>query len=160
MVIGRIVSAHGLRGQVNVEPLSDFWERFSVGSVLKIRDRAFRIESSSLHKGRPLLKLEGVEDRSAAEQLQWEYLEVADSRPDLQEDEFLVEDLVGLRVFTVEGEELGEVDDVIDMPAHEVLQIGEILVPFVSEFVKDVDLDQERITVQLIPGMRPGEDGT
>ncbi len=108
----------------------------------------------SIHKGRPLLKLKGIEDVTAAESLQWEYLEAV-GRPELDEDEFLAEDLIGLRAVTSEGEELGEVEDVLPYPAQDVLVIGEIMVPLVKQFVKDIDLEGGTVTVELIPGMRP-----
>lgn len=157
--IGQIVGAFGLKGEVKVEPHTDFWERFEKGSRLRLKGNWVTVESMREHKGRPMLKLSGVNDATAAEGLQWEYLEaIITDRPELEEDEFFTEDLIGLKVVTVDGQELGEVDDVMALPAHDVLVIGEIMIPVVKEFVKDVDLDAERITVQLIPGMLPGED--
>ena len=116
------------------------------------------MESVRYHKERPLLKLSGIGDLTSAEALQWEYLEApALENEELEEGEYLVEDLIGMRVVTTDGEDLGEVDEVLAYPAQDVLQVGEILIPMVQEFVKDVNLDAEVITVQLIPGMRPGE---
>lgn len=152
--VGQIVGAFGLKGQVKVQPMTDFWDRFKKGSRLRLNGDWVVIESSSVHKDRPLLKLQGVDDLTAAEKLQWTYLEIpAEERPDIDDDEFLSQDLIGLRVITTDGLELGEIDDVISMPAHDVIQIGELLIPAVLEFVKDVDLDAGTMTVQLIPGM-------
>ena len=157
--VGQIVGAFGLRGQVKVEPLTDFMERFEKGSKLLLKGDWITVVDSSVHKGRPLLKLSGVDSATAAEALQWQYLEAnAEERPELEEDEFFTEDLIGLAVFTDEGEKLGEVDDVLALPAQDVLKIGEIMIPVVKEFVKDVDLETGQITVHLIPGMRPGEE--
>jgi 16S rRNA processing protein RimM len=157
--VGQIVGGFGLRGQVKVEALTDFEERFAPGTRLLLKGEWVTIDAFTMHKGRPLLKLSGVNDLTAAEKLQWEYLEyVGDDRPELDEDEFLTEDLIGLRVVTVEGHELGEVDNVLDMPAHDVLQVREVLIPAVKEFVKDIDLEKGVITVELIPGMLPGEE--
>jgi 16S rRNA processing protein RimM len=152
--VGRIVGAFGLRGEVKVEPLTDFLERFGKGHKLLLKGEWVTIESVRIHKDRPLLKLSGVNSVTEAEALQWEFLDTADTaRPELDEDEFFTEDLIGLKVVTVDGQELGEVDDVLDMPAHDVLKAGEILIPAVKEFVKDIDFDAKTITVQLIPGM-------
>jgi len=156
--IGQIVGAHGLKGHVKVLPLTDFWERFEKGARLRVKGEWVTVESSIVHKNRPLLKLSGIDSIDAAEALQWEYLEaILGDAPDLEEDEYLTEDLIGCRVVTTGGRELGKVDDVLAMPAHDVLQIGEILIPAVKEFVRDVNLDDEVITVELIPGMLPGE---
>jgi len=155
--VGQIAGAFGIRGHVKVEPLTQFLDRLEVGRRLKLGDEWVTVEHFAMHKGRPLLKLSGVDTMSQAQALQWKYLEGPDERPTLEEDEFLTQDLVGLEVFTVDGEQLGVVDDVMAMPAHDVLQVGEILIPAVKEFVTEIDLDKGRVTVQLIPGMRPGE---
>ena len=156
--VGRIVGAFGLKGEVKVDPLTDFEERFLKGSRLRLKGDWVTVEAMREHKGRPLLKLSGVDDATAAEALQWQYLEAPVlETPELEDDEYLVEDLVGMKVLTMEGEELGEVDEVLSYPAHEILQVGEMMIPLVKEFVKEVDLDGEVIRVQLIPGMRPGE---
>lgn len=157
--IGQIVGAFGLKGEVKVEPLTDFWERFKKGSRLRLKGDWVTVEGYREHKNRPLLKLSGVNDATAAEALQWEYLEaILTDGPDLDDDEYLTDDLIGLKVVTTDGRELGEVDEVLAMPAHDVLQIGEILIPVVKEFIKEIDLDEEVITVQLIPGLLPGEE--
>jgi 16S rRNA processing protein RimM len=153
--VGRIVGAFGIKGEVKVEPLTDFLERLHKGARLRLKDDWVTVESFRMHKHRPLLKLSGIDDPETAQALQWQVLEsTSEEEPELGEDEFLTDDLIGMKVVTVEGEELGEVDDVLPMPAHDVLQVGEILIPAVKEFVKMIDFDAETITVQLIPGMR------
>jgi len=153
--VGQIVGAFGLRGEVKVEPLTDFWQRFQKGSRLRLKGNWVTVEGFREHKNRPLLKLSGVDTIDAAEKLQWEYLEVTGDRPDLDTDEFYADDLEGLMVVTVEGQELGEVDEVLATPAHPILVIGDIMIPAVKEFVVIIDLEEERITVRLIPGMLP-----
>ncbi len=157
--IGQIVGAFGIRGQVKIEPLTAFFERFQKGTKLRLKDQWVTVESYALHKDRPLIKLSGIDTMTAAEKLQWEFIEGAsDFQPELDDDEFLTEDLIGMKVLSETGEELGIVDDVLVLPAHDVLVVGEIMIPAIKEFVLDVDLDDEVMTVKLIPGMRPGED--
>ena len=134
-----------------------FLERFEPGARLLLQGEWVEVESMTVHKGRPLLKLKGIGDVTAAEKLQWEYLS-AIGGPELDEDEFLTEELIGLAVFTEEGENLGEVEDVLPYPAHDVLVVGDIMIPIVKQFVKEIDPESGRITVCLIPGMRPGEE--
>lgn len=159
--IGRIVGAFGLKGELKVDPLTDFPEqRFQKGARFRLQGEWVDVEAVRFHKGRPLVTLAGVSSATAAERLQWEYLEATpEERPALEEGEFLVQDLIGMSVVLASGEELGPVDAVLDYPAHEVLKVGELLIPLVAQFVKDVDLPGARITVELIPGMRPGEEG-
>lgn len=149
----------GLKGQVKVEPYTDFLERFDKGNRVLLKGRWVKIESSQIHRGRPLIKLAGVESATDAEAIQWEFLEGAEEdRPPLEEDEYMTKDLVGLNVFTVEGELLGKVNEVLLYPAQDVLQVGEILIPAMKQFVKAVDLKERTLTVQLLYGMRPGEE--
>lgn len=155
--IGQIVGAFGIKGQVKVEPLTNFESRFQPGNTVFIDDKPFVIQKFQIHKNRPLVKLKGVENMTQAEALQWKYMD-AEGEPDLEDDEFLIEDLIGLKVVTEDGEELGVVDDIEDYPAHQIVIVGEIMIPLVDEFVTEIDLDEEIMRVKLIYGMRPGED--
>lgn len=155
--VGQIVGAFGLKGQVKVDPLTDFVERLEKGHRLFLKDGWVEVEKCAWHKNRPVLKLSGIGNVEAAKALQWEYLEALAERPPLDEDEFLTEDLIGMKVFDKDGEPLGEVDEVLAYPAHDTLQVGEILIPVVKQFVKRIDLEKGRIDVELIPGMKPGD---
>lgn len=147
-----------MKGELKIDPLTDFWERFQKGSRLRLKGQWVTVESYREHKNRPMVKLTGIESATAAEKLQWEYLEaIIVDTPELDDDEYLTDDLIGMQVVTTEGRVLGEVDDVIENPAHDILQIGDILIPVVKEFIKDIDLDKEIITVELIPGLLPEE---
>ncbi|HEY0868448.1 MAG TPA: ribosome maturation factor RimM [Fimbriimonas sp.] len=152
--VGRISGVFGLRGHLKIEPLTDFWERFQEGRELYLKGKPVKIETSTTHKGRPLLKLEGVDSATQAEALQFEFLEgLADEEFELEEDEYYTEELVGLRVVTVDGRELGELDEVHRYPAHDVFEVGGIMIPAVKQFVRNVDIEGGTITVELIEGM-------
>lgn len=158
--VAQIVGPFGIKGQVKLKLLTDFPERFESGRRLRLNDEWVTIEEALVHKNQLVVRLSGVKDRTDAERLQWTYLEaLADERPALEEDdEYFTEDLVGLSVVTTDGRELGKVDRVDAYPAHDVLVVGKILIPAVKAFVHEIDLDAERITVQLIPGMEDEED--
>lgn len=130
----------------------------SEGTRLFLNGAWVEVERFQIHKGRPILALSGIKDRNQAETLRGAYLEtVVTKRPDLTEDEFLVEDMIGLKVVTSDGEELGFVDEVLAYPAQDILKIGDIMIPMVKQFVKSIDMEAELITVELIPGMLPDE---
>ena len=79
--------------------MTSFMERFKKGTRLRLKNEWVTVESYSLHKNRPLLKLSGTNTANEAEKLQWEYLEgSADFTPELDDDEFMTEDLIGLKV--------------------------------------------------------------
>ncbi len=164
VVIGRIGKAHGIRGEVTVEVRTDDPDgRFAVDAVL-MTDRADRplltVERARPHHGRLLVQFAGVPDRNAAELLRGILLSVdADSDPDIDDpDEFYDHQLVGLRVVTVDGDVLGEVSDVVHLPASVLLSVtrpgaGELLIPFVASMVPTVDVAGRRVVVDLPPGL-------
>jgi 16S rRNA processing protein RimM len=152
--VGQIVGAFGLKGQVKILPMTEILERFEKGSRLRLNGEWVEVETFSVHKGRPLVKFRGIDDVSAAETLQWAFVEAPLlERHEMDEDEYFTADLIGLKVTTVEGKALGVIDDVLPMPAHDVIKIGDLLIPAVAEFVKEVDLGKGTMTVKLIPGM-------
>ena len=159
MKIGQIVGAHGIRGQVKVDPVPHYLSYLEKGRTITIDGKPHEIETSTIHKGRPLIKLSGIGTMNAAEALQWKHIEISDDSPsDLGEDEFLAEDLIGMNVTTDTGQNLGEVDGVIANPAHDILVVGDVLIPAIKEFVTMIDFETESITVHLIPGMLPDEE--
>src|SRR5687768_424467 len=105
--VGQIVGVWGLKGHVKVEPLSDFPSRFDAGSRLRLDGEWVEVEDSLWQKGRPYVKLAGVNDPDQARALQWKYLESTEQELELEEDEYRTRDLIGLRVETSGSEVLG-----------------------------------------------------
>jgi 16S rRNA processing protein RimM len=115
VVIGRILKAHGIRGEVVVDVLSEVPGRFDAGATVLLDGRPTRIASSRPHQGRLLVRLEGVEDRNAAELLRGRTLEGEPG--DLSaSDSYFVHELVGMAVVTVDGDHLGDVSGHIELP--------------------------------------------
>ncbi len=155
--IGQIVGEFGLRGHVKVKSSTDFAIRFKVGSRVRVGEVWTEIVECRWHNGRPVLLLGIASTITEAEGLKWAYISAEDTPPELEADEYRTADLLGLEVFTPEGERLGVVDNVERYPAQDVLVVGEILIPAVKAFVTSIDLEARKIIVRLIPGMRPDE---
>lgn len=153
--IGRVVGVWGLKGHLKIEPLSDFPARFEVGARVRVAGEWRVVEDARVHQGRPYLRLSGIQTVEEARALQWEYLEASGEPPPLEPGEYLTSDLIGLAVETEDGERLGAIEDVLKMPAHDVLVVGELLIPARREFVLDVDIEGGLVLVRLIEGMRP-----
>ena len=150
VAVGRVGKAHGVRGDVFVEPWTDAPdERFSSGARL-VTEPAGRgpltVESARDHSGKLVVHFAGLDDRTAVEALRGTVLLVpAAARPVIEDpDEFYDTDLIGLAVRTVQGQQLGPVTDVLHSPAGSLLAVDvdgrEVLVPFRTEFVPTVDL--------------------
>ena len=153
VVIGRIGRAHGVRGEVSVDLRTDEPERrFLVGSDVRVSparpNGSLTIAAVRPHSGRLLVSFEQLRDRTAAEQLRGAIISIDVDPGDRPEDpeEFYDHQLVGLRVRSAAGAELGTVDSVLHLPAHDVLAVRltgerEVLVPFVTDMVPVVDVD-------------------
>jgi 16S rRNA processing protein RimM len=150
LVVGRVGRPHGVRGEVTVEVRTDSPElRFVVGGSLDTDPRRAQplvVAGVRWHSGRLLLAFRGIDDRGAAEALRGLLLTVevvADQRPE-DPEEFYDHQLVGLAARTASAE-LGRVAQVLHLPSQDLLVVrtpegGEVLVPFVVEFVPEVDL--------------------
>jgi 16S rRNA processing protein RimM len=147
--IGRIGKAHGLRGEVVVDAISNRDERFQPGSVLYVSDVARPIATSRRHQNRWLVRFEGIEDRTAAEALRG-IVVMGDELDSLPENEVWVHELIGASVTDRAGTDLGTVVAVEANPAHDILVTEEgVLIPVV--FV--VEQGNGRVVVDLPEGL-------
>jgi 16S rRNA processing protein RimM len=148
--IGRIIKAHGIRGEVVVEAISNREERFAAGSCLYAGDRALVVVASREHQGRRLLAFDSVFDRTSAEALRGTMLVGDPLDVALDESEVWVHELFGRSVVDLDGTPLGTVTDVLDNPAHEILVLdGRIMIPVV--FLASSDGDD--LVVDPPPGL-------
>jgi 16S rRNA processing protein RimM len=143
---------HGLDGSFRVVGARSALLR--PGVALTIAERNYEVARVSGHDARPVARLEGVDDRTAAESLHGEDLLVArEDVPPLEPGEWWAEDLVGCDV-TDGGRAVGVVRRLVALPSCEALEIerpagGELLVPMVADAVRAVDVDARRIDVRL-----------
>jgi 16S rRNA processing protein RimM len=161
--VGRIGKAHGILGEATIEVRTDEAEdRFAIGAVLETESHGnLTVASARVHNGILLLSFEGIEDRNAIEGLRNEllYADVDIDAPGVDEDDYHVLQLVGCKAFLVDGDEFGEVSEVLNLPGQDVLVIksdsAETLIPFVRQLVPIVDIKARRMTV--IPPFIEGE---
>ena len=161
--VGRIGKAHGILGEATIEVRTDEAEdRFAIGAVLETESHGnLTVASARVHNGILLLSFEGIEDRNAIETLRNEllYADVDIDAPGVDEDDYHVLQLVGCKAFLVDGDEFGEVSEVLNLPGQDVLVIksdsAETLIPFVRQLVPIVDIKARRMTV--IPPLIEGE---
>jgi 16S rRNA processing protein RimM len=160
VVVGRIGPAHGLRGEVFVEPRTDEPERrFAPGAVLQATGRTLTVADSRTHSGRLVVRFAELTDRTAAETARGTELSVtidASERPE-DPEEFYDHQLIGLRVETTEGDVVGELARIEHNAAQDLLVIRtperEVLFPFVTALVPEVDVPGGRIVIDDRPGL-------
>jgi 16S rRNA processing protein RimM len=161
LAVGKLRHAHGVHGEILMEVFTDFPERLIPGVVLYLesgRDKLMMTRCRP-HKGGLLMSFEGYTTPEAIGQFRNQILYVrASDRPRLPEGEYYQHQLIGLQVTNDAGILLGEVIEILETGASDVLVIRpdkgpEVLIPIVDEFVKDIDLLNARILVHLIPGI-------
>jgi 16S rRNA processing protein RimM len=166
LVVGRVVRAHGVTGEVVVEVRTDDPDtRFAPGTTLRAKpsrggpERDYVVDSVREHSGRLLVRLDGVADRTAADSLRGTLFVVdsADLPPIEEPDEFYDHQLEGLQVVTTAGTPVGSVAEVLHTAAGELLSVrseaGEVLVPFVSAIVTSVSLADQTIEIDPPEGL-------
>lgn len=160
VAVGRVLGPWGLRGELKVEPLTDFPERFALGCSLYVEGVAYVIERCRWHKGKAYVKLSGIGSAAAAEALRQRFLEVPeDELKPLSEGEYYQFQILGLEVRTIEGQPLGKVTQILSTGSNDVFVVhgegGELLIPALDDVIKAIDLDGGWIEVELVEGLLP-----
>ena len=153
---GEIVNTHGVRGEVKIMPWMDTPEFLLGIKTLYIDGAPVRVLAARVHKGAVLASLEGVEDVNAAMRLKGRRVSIDRGDAHLPAGRFFIQDIIGARVVTESGEEIGTLREVIDAPAGMIYVVrgdAEHLIPAVDEFILRTDADSGLITVHLIEGM-------
>jgi 16S rRNA processing protein RimM len=165
LAIGKIVGPHGIRGEVKVEPMTDFPERFQAGATVFLGLQTgvtdvtpAEIATARPHQGRWLVQFANVKDRNTAETMRDQYVLIPEeSAMPLGEHENYAHDLIGLDVVTIDDIALGKLVEILFTPANDVYivrgDIGETLIPATREVVVSVDLGAHRMTVALPEGL-------
>lgn len=167
--VGEIVGIFGVKGELKVQPFSDFPDRFAVGATLYLGDtRApHSITSARLRPGSHILALSGVESANDAERLRGQSLWVPSTAlAPLAPGQFYQHDVLGLRVEHINGDYLGVIVDIIDSAQNDIYVVrnettgAEHMLPAVKEFIKQVDVAHNVMRVEPIPGLFDDEGDT
>lgn len=169
LVVGRVAKSHGIRGELVVEVRTDEPEdRFAVGTVLRgrrprdERTQTYTVEAARDHSGRLLLRLAGVDDRSAADALRGVLfvIDSAELEPSDDPDEFYDHELEGLSVRLADGTVVGTVIEVLHSGAGELLSVrrvnetdGELFIPFVAAMVTSVSVADGTVIIDPPEGL-------
>ncbi len=152
---GEIVNTHGIQGELKIMPWCDGPEFLKAFKTFYIEGKPYKVESSRVHKTMLLCKLEGIGDVSLAQTYKGKVIKIDRDSAKIAEGRVFISDLIGLPVFA-DGQEIGILKDVYTAPANDVYIVkGEksYMIPAVSEFLEDVNVDGGYIKVKLLEGM-------
>ncbi len=158
IVVGRVVAPWGVKGEMKVEVMTDFPDRFSPEEEVYIAGSPVIIEMSRWHKGMVILKLAKIDSIEAVEKIRGQFMEVPRGkvRP-LSENEYYQFQFIGLEVWTTDGEFLGSITKILPTGSNDVYVVRsgdrEVLIPAIDDVVKSVELEQGRIVIEVIEGL-------
>ncbi len=158
LIVGRIIAPRGVKGEVKVEVMTDFPERFSPSEEIYIEGCPVSIEGVRWHNGKMTIKLEHVDTIENAEKMRGRFLEIPLSRAHpLPQGDYYQFQVVGLEVWTSHGEFLGKIEGILPTGSNDVYVVhghhGELLIPAIEDVVKMIDPDRGRVVVELIDGI-------
>ena len=165
--IGKIVGAHSLNGTSRVYSYAESVSVFKPNSKIILRspdgqENIYEINWVKPHTRNVLLALKGVNDRTQAEKLIGCELLIEKARlPELEDGTYYWFDLIGLSVFTTEGEFLGRIESIISTGSNDVYVVkppdgdekDEVLIPALESVVLDIDLEKQKMQVDLPEGL-------
>ena len=161
--IGQIVNTFGIKGMVKVMPFTENIERFSKMKTVYVKNKKenkkYEIEEVKYHKNMVLIKFKGIENPEQADLLRQSYLLVdrTDEEP-LEEGTYYIVDMIGLEVYTDEGELLGILEDIYNTGSNDIYvvknELGkQILLPSIPDVIKKIDMPNKKVIVHLLPGL-------
>ena len=162
--VGVISSTHGIRGEVKVFPTTDDLRRFDDLTEV-ILDTwkeliPLEVEGVKYFKQQAILKFKGIDDINEIEKYRGKDLLVSrDNAVKLHENEYFIYDLIDSEIITDTGESLGILTEILTTSANDVYVVKtpdhkEILIPSIKECILNVDVEQKKIIVHLLPGLR------
>jgi 16S rRNA processing protein RimM len=163
VALGKISSPVGLRGEVRITPWTDSSERFSVLKKVWIGrnsedSKEFAVLEVRITGRNPVLKLDGIETRSGAEQLKDHMVLIPGSeivQPPV--GSFFIDDVLGMNVVTEEGKRVGIVREILRLPSNDLWQVDSgsrlISIPAVKEFIRKVDLQSKTVVIHEVEGL-------
>ena len=154
---GKIVSTHGLHGDIKILPWADSPEFLLEFDRVFIRKQEYAVEDARVQKTCVLMKLEGIDTVEDAAKLRDQIVFIARDDIELEDGAIFIQDLLGLPVRTEDGVEIGKLKDVISTGANDVFFVKsahEYMIPAVPEFVLERNVDEGFIRVRLIEGMQ------
>lgn len=156
-LVGKIVGTHGIKGELKVKSDTSF-DRFKKGNKLYIdKTIEITIDSHRQHKGMELITINNLKNINDVLCYVGKEIYVPHDRDELEEGEFYYEDLIGLVCFDSKNNEIGEVIDIQEVPQGIILEIKgkekTILIPYVDEFIEDINLEENKILINEIEGL-------
>ena len=161
--VGVISSTHGIRGEVKVFPTTDDPDRFRKLKQVILdtgrEQKSLEIEGVKFFKQFVILKFKGIDNINDIEMYKQRELWIPrEEGQDLEEDEYYIADLIGMKVYTEDESYLGVLKDVLATGANDVYEVKmengkDVLIPAIGQCILNVDVEHETMQVHLLEGL-------
>jgi 16S rRNA processing protein RimM len=158
VLVGRVIAPHGVDGAVRVYSFTDSPERFTPGTIVYVRGLPYHLDGVTKNGNTLVLSFGGVDSLEDAAVFRGAIVEVPEKEVyPLQEGFYYHFQIIDLQVFSVQGQWLGIVKDILSTGANDVFLIQggerEVLVPALDDVVVDVDIERKRMIVDIPEGL-------
>jgi len=159
ITIGQILAPRDIKGKLKVEVVTDFPQHFTPSSKIYINRQPMTIDSTEWHKGKAIIKLKTIDSIEDAQKFQGQLVEIHYSQVSpLPEGQYYHFQLIGLEVWTSQGELLGNITEILTAESNDNYVVrgtpGEILIPATEDVIKSIDLSEGRIVIEPIEGLQ------
>ncbi len=158
VTVGLILAPWGIEGKLKVEVVTDFPQRFAPHSILFIDRQPVTVDSTEWHKGKAIIKFSTIDNIEGAQALRGKPVEIPRNQVyPLPEGQYYHFQLIGLEVWTTDGEFLGNITDILAAESNDNYVVRgaerEILIPAIDDVVKSIDLDKGLVVIKAIRGL-------
>ncbi|ALX47445.1 ribosome maturation factor RimM [Lentibacillus amyloliquefaciens] len=162
--VGKIVNTHGIKGEVKVQRITDFEDRFHSGGRLFLEKEngqllELEIDGHRIHKGFDLVQFSGFNNINDVEQFKGLNLKIdEEQQTELDKNEFYFHEIIGCVVYLTNGEKLGIIKEILTPGANDVWVVSrkdekDVLIPYVEGIVKEVDISEQKVTIEPMEGL-------
>ena len=161
--VGQIVNTFGIKGMVKVKPFTDDINRFDKLKKIYIKnnnvEKEYEIEEVKYHKNMVIIKLKEIETVEQANLLRNSYIMIKrDEEEPLKKGTYYIVDMIGIDVYTENDENLGQLEDIFNTGSNDIYVVRtklgkQILLPAISDVIKEIDLENKKMIVHLISGL-------
>jgi 16S rRNA processing protein RimM len=162
IVIGRASKPFGIKGEINIVPFTETFEAFRNSEFLVFDQASIKVRGMRIHKGHVVVSLEGIDTPEEVKMLSGCFVRTDETNlPPKEDDEYYWFELIGMRVSTLDGRDLGEIVGITPTGANDVLQVkgtyGEVLLPMIEDVVVKVDTENKKMIVDPLEGLIPDD---
>ena len=158
IAIGKILAPWNIKGELKVAVTTDFPQRFAPLATVYLNRQPMTIDSAGWHKGKAIIKLSTIDSLEDAEKLRGELIEIHRSQLyPLPEEQYYHFQLIGLEVWTTQGELVGNITEILTAPGNDNYVVngaeGDILIPAIADVVKSINIAEGRLIIEPIEGL-------